>query len=39
VRGVERVSERTISISGEDLLAVFTSFVATNYITRQAGGR
>jgi len=39
VRGVERTAERTISITGEDLLEVFTSFVATNYITRQAGGR
>ncbi|QXG76655.1 M55 family metallopeptidase [Modestobacter sp. L9-4] len=38
-RGVERVAERTVAISGEDLLAVFRSFVAVNYITRQAGGR
>lgn len=38
-RGVERTGPRTVSISGEDLLAVFRSFVAVNYITRQAGGR
>lgn len=38
-RGVERTGERSVSITGEDLLAVFTSFVAVNYITRQAGGR
>lgn len=39
VGGVDRVSERTVAISGEDLLSVFTRFVAVNYITRQAGGR
>jgi D-amino peptidase len=38
-RGVERCGERTVRIAGEDLLGVFTSFVAVNYITRQAGGR
>lgn len=38
-RGVERVGERTVAIRGDDLLAVFTSFVAVTYITRQAGGR
>jgi D-amino peptidase len=38
-RGVERAGERTVRIQGEDLLAVFRSFVAVNYITRQAGGR
>lgn len=38
-RGVERVGERTVRIEGDDLLAVFRSFVAVNYITRQAGGR
>lgn len=38
-RGVERTAERTIAITGDDLLGVFTAFVATNYITRQAGGR
>jgi D-amino peptidase len=39
VRGTERVAERTVRIEGEDLLDVFRSFVAVNYITRQAGGR
>lgn len=39
VRGTERVGERTVRIEGEDLLDVFRSFVAVNYITRQAGGR
>jgi D-amino peptidase len=38
-RGTERVGERTVRIEGEDLLDVFRSFVAVNYITRQAGGR
>ena len=38
-RGAERVGERTVGISGDDLLSVFRSFVAVNYITRQAGGR
>ena len=36
---VERVSERTVAISGADLLEVFQRFVAVNYLTRQAGGR
>lgn len=39
VRGVERTGERQIAIEGEDLLAMYTSFVAATYITRQAGGR
>ena len=39
VGGVERVSERTVAIEGDDLLGVFRRFVAINYITRQAGGR
>jgi D-amino peptidase len=39
VGGVERVSERTVAIEGDDLLEVFRRFVAVNYITRQAGGR
>jgi len=38
-RGTERTGERTVAITGDDLLAVFRSFVAVNYITRQAGGR
>jgi D-amino peptidase len=39
VDGVERVGERTVLITGDDLLGVFERFVAVNYITRQAGGR
>jgi D-amino peptidase len=39
VGGVERVSERTVAIEGDDLFEVFRRFVAVNYITRQAGGR
>jgi len=39
VGGVDRVGDRTVAISGDDLLSVFTRFVAVNYITRQAGGR
>jgi D-amino peptidase len=39
VRGTERTGERTVAIASEDLLQVFTSFVAVTYITRQAGGR
>lgn len=38
-RGTERTGERSVRIAGDDLLAVFTSFVAVTYITRQAGGR
>jgi D-amino peptidase len=38
-RGAERTAERGVRIAGEDLLGVFTSFVAVTYITRQAGGR
>jgi D-amino peptidase len=38
-RDVERTAERGVRIEGEDLLSIFTSFVAVNYITRQAGGR
>jgi D-amino peptidase len=38
-RGTDRVSERTVRIEGENLLDVYRSFVAVNYITRQAGGR
>ncbi|MGN6332171.1 MAG: M55 family metallopeptidase [Motilibacteraceae bacterium] len=39
VRGVERAGERTVSITDDDLLRLFSAFVAVNYITRQAGGR
>jgi D-amino peptidase len=38
-RNVVRTGDRSVRIEGEDLLGVFTSFVAVNYITRQAGGR
>jgi D-amino peptidase len=38
-RGVARSGERAVRITGDDLLEVFTSFVAVTYITRQAGGR
>jgi D-amino peptidase len=39
VKGAERVGTRTIRIESDDALAAFRSFVAVNYITRQAGGR
>jgi D-amino peptidase len=39
VRGVERTGVRTVSIGGEDPMAVFRSFVALTYITRQSEGR
>jgi len=39
VRGVERAGVRTVSISGEDPLAVFRSFVGVTYITRVSEGR
>jgi D-amino peptidase len=39
VRGAERTGVRTVSISGDDPLAMFRSFVAMTYITRVAGGR
>ena len=39
VRGVEKVADRAVRVEGSDLLGVFQSFVAVNYITRQAGGR
>lgn len=39
VKGVERTGTRTLSIVSDDTLAIFRSFVAVNYITRQAGGR
>jgi D-amino peptidase len=38
-RGVERTGVRMVSISGEDPLAVFRSFVAVTYITRMSEGR
>jgi D-amino peptidase len=39
VRGVERTGVRTVSIRGEDPLAVFRAFVGMTYITRVAEGR
>jgi D-amino peptidase len=39
VRGVERARGRTVSIRGEDPLAVFRSFVGLTYITRVSEGR
>jgi hypothetical protein len=38
-RGATRTAERAVQIEGEDLLGIFTSFVALIYITRKAGGR
>lgn len=38
-KGVERSGERSVTISGDDLLKIYESFVAVTYITRQAGGR
>jgi D-amino peptidase len=39
VRGAERTGVRTVSIRGDDPLAMFGSFVAVTYITRVAEGR
>ena len=39
VRGTERTGVRTVSIRGDDSLAMFRSFVALTYITRVAEGR
>jgi D-amino peptidase len=39
VRGVERTGLRTVSIRGEDPLAMFRSFVGMTYITRVSEGR
>ena len=39
VRGVERAGVRTVSIRGEDPLAMFRSFVGVTYITRVSEGR
>jgi len=39
VRGAERTGVRTVSIGGDDPLAMFRSFVAVTYITRVAEGR
>jgi D-amino peptidase len=39
VRGVERTGVRTVSMTGDDPLAMFRSFVAVTYITRVSEGR
>jgi D-amino peptidase len=39
VRGVERTGLRSVSIRGEDPLAMFRSFVGMTYITRVSEGR
>jgi D-amino peptidase len=39
VKGVERLDVRTVEIIGDEPTAVYRSFVALTYITRQAGGR
>jgi D-amino peptidase len=39
VKGAERTEVRTVSISGEDPLEMFRSFVRVTYITRVAEGR
>lgn len=38
-RLAERTGTRQVTLTGDDLLQLFESFVAVNYITRQAGGR
>lgn len=39
VKGVERLGTRSVRIAGDDGAAMYGSFVALTYITRQAGGR
>jgi D-amino peptidase len=39
VKGVERLDVRTVAIVADEPAAVYRSFVALTYITRQAGGR
>ncbi len=39
VKGVERSGTRCVRIAGADTAAMYASFVALTYITRQAGGR
>jgi D-amino peptidase len=39
VRGAERTGTRTVTIGGDDPMAMFRSFVAVTYITRQSEGR
>lgn len=38
-KGVERFGERSVTVTGDNLLTIYESFVAVTYITRQAGGR
>ena len=38
-KGVERAGTRSVRIAGDDAGAMYSSFVALTYITRQAGGR
>jgi D-amino peptidase len=39
VRGAEGTGVRTVTIGGDDPMAMFRSFVALTYITRQSEGR
>lgn len=39
VKGVDRLSTRSVRIGGDDGAAIYRSFVALTYITRQVGGR
>jgi D-amino peptidase len=39
VKGVERLGQRTVEITGTSGRTMFRAFVAMTYITRQAGGR
>lgn len=39
IKGVERSGTRTVTIASDDTAAIYDSFVALTYITRQAGGR
>jgi D-amino peptidase len=38
-RGIERTGLRSVVIEGDDPLAMFRSFVAMSYLTRQVEGR
>jgi D-amino peptidase len=38
-RGIERTGLRSVAIEGDDPLAMFRSFVAMSYLTRQVEGR
>jgi D-amino peptidase len=39
LKGAERTGVRTVTIAGDDPLAMFRSFVGVTYITRVAEGR